>query len=246
MTQSNGVNKFKLSMTSFTSIVGFTTITIAGNASADTPSGSGEFEFIRKDPVHRQQLINFIYPEIQDSGGDFSYVNGGDLNNTFDNTQSNVERAEYFSLKKYRNDITFLETDESINFKGSVVLNDPANYIFGNGVGSTASPGIYIGDTRAFSSDNNPWDKKGVAGQVGAALTTSSEEVRIGQLSFLDGTTLDATQDGSMMIEGIDTTNDLAELDPVISATTFTHKIPVKIEDENGNQESYFLLLSNT
>ena len=246
VTQSNGVNKFKLSMTSFTSIVGFTTITIAGNASADTPSGSGEFEFIRKDPVHRQQLINFIYPEIQDSGGDFSYVNGGDLNNTFDNTQSNVERAEYFSLKKYRNDITFLETDESINFKGSVVLNDPANYIFGNGVGSTASPGIYIGDTRAFSSDNNPWDKKGVAGQVGAALTTSSEEVRIGQLSFLDGTTLDATQDGSMVIVGIDTTNDLTELDPAISADTFTHKIPVKIEDANGNQESYFLLLSNT
>ena len=245
VTQSNGINKFKLSKTSFTSIVGFTTITIAGNAPADTPSGSGEFEFVRKDPVHRQQLINFIYPEIQDSGG-FNYLEGGSINGTFDNTQSNIESAEYFSIKKYRGDRTFLETDESINFEGSVVLNDPSNYIFGNGVGSTASPGIYIGDTRAFSSDNNPWAKEGVAGQVGAALTTSSEEVRIGQLSFLDGTTLDATQDGSMVIEGIDTTNDLTELDPVISATTFTHKIPVKIEDENGNQESYFLLVSNT
>ena len=48
------------------------------------------------------------------------------------------------------------------------------------------------------------------------------------------------------MIEGIDTTNDMTELDPAISADTFTHKIPVKIEDANGNQESYFLLLSNT
>ena len=85
-----------------------------------------------------------------------------------------------------------------------------------------------------------------MGGTVGAALTTSSEEVSIGQLSFLDGTTLDATQDGSMMIEGIDTTNDMTELDPVINADTFTHKIPVKIEDANGNQESYFLLLSNT
>ena len=246
VTQSNGVNKFKLSKTSFTSIVGFTTITIAGNATADTPSGSGEFEFVRKDPVHRQQLINFIYPEIQDADGDFSYLTGGTINETFDGTQSNIESAEYFSIKKYRGDRTFLETDESINFEGSVVLNDPSNYIFGNGVGSTASPGIYIGDTRAFSSDNNPWDKEGVGGTVGAALTTSSEEVSIGQLSFLDGTTLDATQDGSMMIEGIDTTNDMTELDPAISADTFTHKIPVKIEDANGNQESYFLLLSNT
>ena len=246
VTQSNGINKFKLSKTSFTSIVGFTTITIAGNAPADTPSGSGEFEFIRKDPVHRQQLINFIYPEIQDNSGDFNYIEGNAINATFDTTQSNIESAEYFSIKKYRGDKTFLETDESINFEGSVVLNDPANYIFGNGVGSTVSPGIYIGDTRAFSSDNNPWDKEGVAGTVGAALTTSSEEVTIGQLSFLDGTTLDATQDGSMVIVGIDTTNDMTELDPVISATTFTHKIPIKIEDENGNQESYFLLVSNT
>ena len=114
MTQSNGVNKFKLSKTSFTSIVGFTTITIAGNATADTPSGSGEFEFVRKDPVHRQQLINFINPEIQDADGDFSYLTGGTINETFDGTQSNIESAEYFSIKKYRGDRTFLETDESM------------------------------------------------------------------------------------------------------------------------------------
>ena len=38
----------------------------------------------------------------------------------------------------------------------------------------------------------------------------------------------------------------MTELNPVVSATNFTHKIPVKIEDENGNQESYFLLVSNT
>ena len=78
-----------------------------------------------------------------------------------------------------------------------------------------------------------------MAGTVGAALTTSSEEVSIGQLSFLDGI-------DSMVIEGIDTTNDMTELNPVVSAANFTHKIPVKIEDANGNQESYFLLVSNT
>ena len=83
-----------------------------------------------------------------------------------------------------------------IKFEGSVVINDPSNYnstsdkVLGN-TPVRRSPGVYIGDTRAFSSDNNPWDK------VGTALTTSSEEVSIGELAFLDGT-------NSMIITGID------------------------------------------
>ena len=64
-------------------------------------------------------------------------------------------------------------------------------------------------------------------------MTTSSEEVSIGELAFLDGT-------NSMVITGID--DDVSTVSDV--ATSFTHKIPVRIQDENGNQESYFLLLS--
>ena len=149
-----------------------------------------------------------------------------------DSTQADIETAEYFMGKKYRGDSDTTTTDP-IAFEGSVVINDPNNY---NNVASNItnnnpvrrSPGVYIGDTRAFSSDNNPWNK------VGTALTTSAEEVSIGELAFLDGT-------NSMVITGIGT-----DIRPVSGeiASSFTHKIPVKVQDASGNQESYFLLLT--
>ena len=240
VTQSNGINKFKLSKTPSSSVLGLSTITIANNAPADTPSGSGEFQFIRKDPVHQQQLINYIFPEIQNEDGQFTYIDGQAINETFDQTQSNIEAAEYFSIKKYRGDQS-VTTSDSIKFEGSVVLNDPADYIVGSGVGNTNAPGIYIGDTRAFSSDNNPWNKNGTEGAVGAALTTSSEEVSIGELSFLDG-----TNGNSMVIKFDAADDDFDDLTGGVIASSFTHKIPIKVEDANGNQESYYLLVSNT
>jgi len=240
VTQSNGINKFKLSKTPSSSVLGLSTITIANNAPADTPSGSGEFQFIRKDPVHQQQLINYIFPEIQNEDGQFTYIEGQAINETFDQTQSNIEAAEYFSIKKYRGDQS-VTTSDSIKFEGSVVLNDPADYIVGSGVGNTNAPGIYIGDTRAFSSDNNPWNKNGTEGAVGAALTTSSEEVSIGELSFLDG-----TNGNSMVIKFDAADDDFDDLTGGVIASSFTHKIPIKVEDANGNQESYYLLVSNT
>ena len=227
VSETDGLSKFKLSTTSST--VGFNTVTITGGASL-TPDN---FIFSRQDAVHQQQIINYIQPEIQDS--DFSYLrDSASVNDSIDLTQSIIESAEYFMGKKYRGD-NDTNVDDEIKFEGSVVINDPSNYnstsdkVLGN-TPVRRSPGVYIGDTRAFSSDNNPWDK------VGTALTTSSEEVSIGELAFLDGT-------NSMIITGID--NDVSTVSGEV-ATSFTHKIPVKIQDATGNQESYFLLLTET
>ena len=250
VTDSNGINKFKLSYTASDSIAGVTTIAIPHSISSptvlSTPSGSSQFEFVRKDPVHRDQLLFFRYPQIQDNES-FSYLSGS-INDTFTTTQSNIETAEYFTLKKYRGDKGLVSTDESIKYEGSVVLNDPQNYnsdsdfVLNEGVEGSPAPGIYIGGTRAFSSDNNPWGKEGVPNAVGSALTTSSEEVSIGELTFLDGSLLSSSEEGSMIIEGIG--DDVADVSAV--ANSFTHKVPIKIEDASGNQESYFLLVSDT
>ena len=220
----DGLSKFKLSTSPST--VGFNTVVIAGGASL-TPDN---FQFDRKDAVHQQQLLNYIKPDIQDN--DFDYLGGNSINGAMDQSQSNIESAEFFMGKKYRGDSDTTTTDP-IAFEGSVVINDPANY---NNLASNItnnnpvrrSPGVYIGDTRAFSSDNNPWNK------VGTALTTSSEEVSIGELAFLDGT-------NSMVITGI--SDDVSTVSGEV-ASSFTHKIPVKVQDASGNQESYFLLLS--
>ena len=223
VSETDGLTRFKLSTTSST--VGFNTVTITGGASL-TPDN---FIFSRKDAVHQQQIINYIEPVIQDT--DFNYLPLG-VNGAMDETQANIESAEYFMSKKYRGDQD-TTVDDQIKFEGSVVINDPDNYNNNSNsvLGSTPvrrSPGVYIGDTRAFSSDNNPWNK------VGTALTTSAEEVSIGELAFLDGT-------NSMVITGIGT-----DIRPVSGeiASSFTHKIPVRVQDASGNQESYFLLLT--
>ena len=227
--ESDGISKFKLSTT-----LGGSAITIAGNSTANPDN----FQFKRKDDVHQQQVINYIPPEVQDTE-DFSYPS--DINSTIDATQSNIESAEYFTLKKYRSDQS-ITTPDSIKFEGSINLHDPDNYyhtgslVTNQGVTGAPAPGIYIGDTRAFSSDNNPWVESAGTGSVDGKLTTESEEVSIGELAFLDG-------NNSMVITGID--NDVSTVSGVV-ASSFTHKIPIQVQDGSGNKESFYLLLTET
>jgi len=228
--ESDGISKFKLSTT-----LGGSAITITGSATASPDN----FQFKRKDDVHQQQVINYIPPEIQDTE-DFSYPS--DINGTFDEAQGNIESAEYFTLKKYRSDQS-VSTPESIKFEGSINLHDPDNYnqtgslVTNQGVTGAPAPGIYIGDTRAFSSDNNPWtESTDDDGGSTSKLTTESEEVSIGELAFLDG-------NNSMVITGID--NDVSTVSGVV-ASSFTHKIPIQVQDGSGNKESYYLLVSTS
>ena len=233
--ESDGVSKFKLSTT-----LDGSAITIPGNSTASPDN----FQFKRKDDVHQQQIINYIPPEVQDTE-EFSYPS--DINGTIDETQGNIETAEFFTLKKYRSDQS-VTTSDSIKFEGSINLHDPADYnqtgdlVTNKGVTGAPAPGIYIGDTRAFSSDNNPWTESADDdGGSTSKLTTESEEVSIGELAFLDGTPLNNSQDGSMIITGID--NDVSTVSDVV-ASSFTHKLPVQIQDSSGNKETYYLLLT--
>ena len=228
--ESDGISKFKLSTT-----LGGSAISITGSATANPDN----FQFKRKDDVHQQQIINYIPPEIQDTE-DFSYPS--DINSTIEETQGNIESAEYFTLKKYRSDQS-ITTPESIKFEGSINLHDPDNYnqtgslVQNIGVSGAPAPGIYIGDTRAFSSDNNPWVESAGTGSVDGKLTTESEEVSIGELAFLDG-------NNSMVITG-EIVDDVSTVSGVV-ASSFTHKIPIQVQDGSGNRESYYLLVSTS
>ena len=199
---SDGETKFKLSTTSSSSAVGFSTITISG-----TPSPL-VFDFIRKDPVHKNDLINFIEPERQDIEH-FSWPDN--LNATFSSTQTAQEEAKYFVTRKYKgNEDT--TTNKEIKFEGIVSSKDPANLNSGgSGLADPKSPGVFIGDTRAFSSNDQPWNESG------SDLVTESDQVSIGELTFL----------GDIKIEGITPTTQTAT-----AVTNWTHKVPIVIDGE--------------
>jgi hypothetical protein len=136
-------------------------------------------------------------------------------------TASNNETAAFFITKKYRVDED-RTIPKDIKFEGTVIIKDPvALNVNTAGLANEKSPGVFIGDTRAFSSDNNPWS------EVGSALQTSSTEVSVAELNFDNSA-------GTIIIEGI-----TADSDSSVLATTFTHKLPVVI-----NGETYYLLLS--
>ena len=208
---SNGETEFKISTTSSTSAVGVSTIIISG-----TPSPVA-FDIIRKNPVQKENLRNFILPEIQDASEEFGWTS--DLNGDFDITSSNIDGANYFITKKYRN-LSDTTTDREIKFEGTVTSADPANLNLNTiGLADPKSPGVFIGDTRAFSSNDQPWT------ETGSSLQTSSSEVSVGDLTFL----------GDIKIEGITTVDHGSAVD----VANWTHKIPVTIDGV-----TYYILLT--
>ena len=208
---SDGESQFKISLTPSTSDVGLSTITISG-----TPSPAA-FNIIRKNPVHKENLINFIEPEVQDAIGEFSWIDN--LNASFDESGSNIDSARYFIEKKYQNGRDLLN-DRDIKYEGSVTISDPAN-LNANKVGldDPKSPGVFIGDTRAFSSNDQPWT------ETGTSIETSSETVSIGELTF----------NGDVKIEGLNVENQSSN----VGIKSYTHKLPVVIDGT-----TYFILLT--
>ena len=208
---SNGETEFKISTTSSTSDVGVSTITISG-----TPSPVA-FDIIRKNPVNKENLRNYIAPEVQDAVGEFSWP--GDINGDLDTTAANIDTAKYFIDKKYRN-LNDTTTDREVKYEGTVTSADPANLNTGlSGLADAKSPGVFIGDTRAFSSNDQPWT------ETGSSLQTSSSEVSVGDLTFL----------GDVKIEGITPVNHASPVD----VADWTHKMPVTIDGV-----TYYILLT--
>ena len=215
---SNGENKFKLSTTPSTSDTGINTVSITGTASTNI------FNFIRSDAVVKDNILNLIDTKtLQDD--DFRTINiDGDsvIINSFETVQERIENAKFFISRKYKGNAD-TEADRDIKVEGVVKVNDPVR--FNDSVadlGDAKSPGVFINNTRAFSSDNNPWEELGSADGTGT-LSTDSLEVSVAELSLVN----------SISIGGTSTNSETSS-----NVTDFTHKLPVVI-----NGETYSLLL---
>ena len=213
---SNGENKFKLSTTSSTSDTGINTISITGTASTNI------FNFIRSDVVTKDNILNLIDPRsLQDDT--FNTISDGlSIIGAFNTVQENIENSKFFISRKYKGNAD-TTADRDIKVEGVVKVNDPVN--FNDSVadlGDAKSPGVFINNTRAFSSDNNPWEELGSADGTGT-LSTDSLEVSVAEISLVN----------SISIGGTSTNSGISS-----NVTSFTHKLPVVI-----NGETYSLLL---
>ena len=242
---SDGLERFKISTTPSYSTSGISTVVIkignsdSGYTGLTTTVSPNDFKFIRYEPVVQENLINFVEPDIFDEG--FSYGDGT-FSSQLDGIQSNNEVSKYFIDKKYKGTTNTHSTD-FIKSEGVISMSDPkqkmnaANIVTSYESGS----GMFIEGTRAFSTDNNPWTDTGAN-----KLETAADHVSIGELYFGDHT------DGPVITgTGFDGTHSTTELTGVkavsagtIAPTDFTYKIPVRIENTDGNVETYYLLLA--
>lgn len=186
-----------------------------------------DFRIIRKDPVIKNNLTNFIPPDIQDDSG-FSWLTGT-IVDVFNETASNQDTASYFIGQKYKSNAD-TTTSKDIKLEGSSTVDDPANSNTSQGnINASDSPGVFIGATRAFSSDNNPWEKNGTAGASDASLLSQTYQASIGELEFRDDIEITGVSQVSV------TASTLGSYSP---GTKDLWKVPVVI-----NGETYFLLL---
>lgn len=230
---SDGQTSFRLSTRPSTDPLGVSTVT--GDIQ---PYAS--IKFVRECPVLFENTLNFIEPNLL-SG--FRYVR--DLNASFATVQANNDFAKFDVTRKFKGTgDTF--TNDSFKTEGSVVVDDPANFnVSSANLTLENSPGVFIGTTRAFSSDNNPWEK------VGNALQTEGHFVSVADLVF-DGLSNNSTAEAQLRnasststrnnirISGIDV-GAYGTLGPVVGApkpSGFTHKLPIVV-----NGETYYMLL---
>ena len=229
---SDTLTKFKLSY--FPSDVGISTIPITiSNSTSEALS----FKFVRKEPVTKQSLVNFIRPEIQDTElfRFFSRPSAGAETNegsarrdnvveAFEECDQNTQLSQLLLQDKFRGDQDTTVIDE-LFIEGFLKLNDPggqntnANTVLNN----SDSPGIYIGGTRAFSSDNNPWTESAATGTNGE-LITQSDEVSINTLIF----------DDKIEINGLtaDDLNNISPAESIAEESAFDSTIPIVIDGE--------------
>ena len=244
---SDGLSKFKLSYypSYFDNTeeqgtqVGIQTINITG-IDYTSPSNieKRSFTFIRKDIVTQDNLINFIKPDVDQNEENafrfFSTVDDPDvsetLNGIFESSNTILDNTRFNLSKRYRKNKD-ISSKKDVKYEGVVIVKDPDNYNKNdkNVIGSNkdGSPGVFIGGTRAFSSDNNPWTDEDElnTGGVSGALVTKSEQVGVGELSFQNSIRVNNL--GTDVLTGISSVAD-----------DYSHKLPIVI-----NGETYFLLV---
>ena len=242
---SDGLERFKISATPSNSASGISTFVIKtgnsdnGYTGLTTTVSPSDFDFIRSEPVLQENLINFIEPDIFDEG--FNY-GSGTYSEQLDTVQTNIETAKYFISKKYKG-TSNTHSSDFIKTEGIISMNDPKEKMNAADIVTSydSGSGMFIEGTRAFSTDNNPWTDTGTD-----KLETEADEVSIGELYFGDDT------NGPVITgSGFDGTHSTTELTGVkaissgtVAPTDFTHKIPVRIENTDGNVETYYLLLA--
>ena len=206
--------------------VGIQTINVNGLNS----SSEQFFNFVRKNPVTQENIINFIEPDRDgEEEGSFVFfrsqsdpdISGG-LNGTFVGISSLHDETRVELVNRYEK-TKDISSNKDIKYEGSVSIKDPDGFNTGTAkVGNPKSPGVFIAGTRAFSADNNPWSDEDSS--IPNAIVTKSEEVGVGEITF----------DDDIQINGIE--GDIKNLTG--TAGDYTHKIPVVV-----NGETYFLLL---
>ena len=216
--ESNARNKFKISTTHSTSITGINTvqiISVSENSNHEsTPHVHGTFpstfEFIRNDGVLAPNLRSFIKPEILDDN--FTYLPSSGINASFSFNLNIYEYSEIVTERKYKTNESIISNDRDFKYEGSVRVEDPDNWNnsiermrLKNDDGTPDTPGIFIGDTRAFSTDNNPWSKSDNLNDTLKFSTKShADEFTIGDLEF-GGVINDSGDitDGKIKINGL-------------------------------------------